>query len=244
MLTFDTRQKLFLLLFAVFLVSLLLGDMTGSKLFEAHVLGVSIRQSVGIIPFPITFLLTDLLNEFYGRRAARVVTWLGFFMSLFAFAIIAVSVLLPWDARTLAADWPGTTQPAFDQVFAGSQRILAASMVAYLVAQFTDIAIFNRLKHATGGRALWLRATGSTLVSQLIDTGIIQVLAWWGTMPPGDIFGLVVTSYVSKMIVAIGVTPIIYAGHSVLERGLGLHPIRLDAQGEDLQPEAVMPPSA
>jgi uncharacterized integral membrane protein (TIGR00697 family) len=241
--TLDTRGKLFLSLSALFVTALLVGDLIGGKLFEANFVGFTVRYSVGIIPFPITFLLTDLLNEFYGKRAARVVTWVGFGAALFTFGIVTLAVALPWDPVTQEPGWGGITQPAFDNVFAGGQRILAASMVAYLAAQFVDIAVFAKVKTMTGGRLLWLRATGSTLVSQLIDTAIIQTLAWVGTLPMEKVGSLIIASYVTKLVVAVGLTPVIYAGHAVMERVLKIPAVRLDADGEVVG-EAVPVPRA
>lgn len=226
----DTRSKLLLTLAGLFITALLVGDIIGGKLFSAG--GATL--SVGVIPFPVTFLLTDLLNEFYGKRTARVVTWVGFGMAAFAFAVITLAVALPFADVTRTPGWTGITQPAFDTVFGGSQRILVASMVAYLVAQFTDIWVFNRLKTMTGGRLLWLRATGSTLVSQLLDTAVIQTLAWQGTLDGAALVGLIVSSYGVKVLVAVGLTPLIYLGHALVERVLGLPPARLDAHGEVL----------
>lgn len=226
----DTRSKLLLTLAGLFITALLVGDIIGGKLFAAG----ATTLSVGIIPFPITFLLTDLLNEFYGKRVARVVTWVGFGMAVFAFTIITIAVLLPFSDVTRAADWKGITQPAFDTVFAGSQRILIASMVAYLFAQFADIWVFNKVKTATHGRFLWLRATGSTLVSQLIDTAVIQTLAWQGTLDASTLINLIASSYGVKVLVAVGLTPVIYMGHAVVERVLGIAPVKLDEHGEPL----------
>lgn len=233
----DTRSKLFLTLAAVFVSALLVGDIIGGKLFEVQLFGLTLRQSVGIIPFPITFLLTDLLNEFYGKRAARVVTWVGFGMAVFTFAVITVAVLLPIDPLTRDPGWGGITEGAFNQVFGGSQQILIASMVAYLFAQFTDIAVFNRLKRITGSRYLWLRATGSTLVSQFIDTAVIQTGAWADKLHPRELVGLIATSYLTKLFVAVGLTPFIYLGHSLMERLLGMTPVKLDPQGEAVEVE-------
>lgn len=235
----DTRSKLLLTLAGLFITALLVGDIIGGKLFDAG----ATTLSVGIIPFPITFLLTDLLNEFYGKRTARVVTWVGFGMAVFAFALITVAVLLPFAEVTRGAEWKGITQSAFDAVFAGSQRILVASMVAYLLAQFTDIWVFTRLKTATEGRLLWLRATGSTLVSQLLDTAVIQTLAWQGTLEPGTLLTLIASSYAVKVLVAIGLTPLIYLGHALVERVLGIPPARLDAAGEVIESEAAPRPA-
>jgi uncharacterized integral membrane protein (TIGR00697 family) len=234
----DTRSKMFLTLAAVFISALLVGDIIGGKLFEVQVFGFTINQSVGIIPFPITFLLTDLLNEFYGKRAARVVTWVGFGMAVFTFTIITLAVALPFAPMTRAPDWGGITEPSFNQVFGGSQQILIASMVAYLLAQFTDIFVFNRLKMKTGGQLLWLRATGSTLVSQAIDTAVIQTGAWFDKLTPKQIVSLIATAYVTKIFVAVALTPLIYLGHTLMERLLGLKPVTLDAHGEVIESPA------
>src|SRR3954470_8867987 len=126
----DTRLKLFLTLAGVFISALLIGDLIGGKLVEATVFGQVLTLLVGIIPFPITFLLTDLLNEFYGKRAARTVTWVGFGMAVLAFGLLGVAVAVPFAPFTAEASWDGVTRAAFDNVFAGSKRILMASMTA------------------------------------------------------------------------------------------------------------------
>src|SRR5690606_9281519 len=111
-------------------------------------------------------------------------------------------------------------------VFSNSQWMLFASTVAYLVAQLIDIAVFHAVKRRLGGRFLWLRATGSTVISQLIDTCVILFIAFGKTLPLSQIASLIGTSYVFKVTVAVALTPLIYAGHALVERGLGLEPAR------------------
>ena len=238
--SFDNRLRLYLVLLATFVTSLLVGDIIGSKLTQVTVFGQAFTISVGMVPFPVTFLLTDLLNEFYGKRAARQVTWIGFAMALLAFAFIFVSVAIPFAPFTFGPDWKGTNQQAFDTVFAGSQRILVASVIAYLASQFTDIAVFHVLKKRTQGRYLWLRATGSTVVSQLIDTAVIQTIAWYGLLPVAEIFNIAVSSYAVKLVVAVALTPAIYAGHAIVERTLEIRPVVLDDDGNPV-PEPLQP---
>ncbi|AKF84022.1 hypothetical protein SAMN05443572_104648 [Myxococcus fulvus] len=228
----DRRMQLFVVLAAVFVTALVVGDLIAVKLFEVHLGSVVAVMSIGILPFPVTFLLTDILNEFYGKKTARFVTWVGFFMAIFAFAVIAIAVQVPIAPLTRAPDYKGTVESAFNNVFDGSQRILVASMAAYLVGQLTDIALFNLLKRVTKNRLLWLRATGSTLVSQLIDTVVMQFVAWTGVLPTKVIVGIVLSSYVVKVLVAVGLTPFIYLGHSLVERKLGIKPLVLGADGE------------
>lgn len=235
---FDKRVRLFMALAALFVVCLVLGDVIGGKLTSVEVLGVSFPISVGMVPFPVTFLLTDILNEFYGKRAARFVTWVGFAMVAFAIATLQLAMAIPWAGFTREPGWTGMTEAAFNNVFGGSQRILFASMVAYLTAQFIDIAVFHFFKRLTSNRFLWLRATGSTVVSQLVDTLVIQWIAWYGMMPLSRIGQIAVSSYAVKLVVAIGLTPLIYAGHALLERVAGIPPVHLDERGEALEPRA------
>jgi queuosine precursor transporter len=230
----DARLRLFIVLGGLFVTALVVGDILGGKLIELGSGSHGIIISVGMIPFPITFLLTDLLNEFYGKKSARFITIVAFFMALFAYTVIFVAVKLPFAPLTRAPDWNGINEASFNNVFIGSQRILVGSMAAYLLGQFLDIGTFHMLKRLTNNRFLWLRATGSTVVSQLVDTLVIQIIAWYGLLPLGKVLELAATSYSVKLVVAIGLTPFIYAGHAIVERALGIRAVVLDAAGEPL----------
>jgi uncharacterized integral membrane protein (TIGR00697 family) len=220
MIELDARQKLYLYLCAIFLTALIVGDMIGSKLFAADIrLGFAVVHaslSVGNIWFPVTFLLTDVINEFYGSRGARIVTFVGFWMALFAFAAIYVARLVP------AASFSPVSQSTFDNVFGNANRIFFASLVAYLVAQLADISIFHVLKRITRSRHIWLRSTGSTLISQLIDTIVVTYIAFWGKLPMDKLQQTALTSYTIKVLLAVGLTPVIYAMHAFIHRRLGL----------------------
>lgn len=224
----DTRAKLFLSLSALFCTALVVGDIIGGKLTGVPLFGSVHFLSVGFIPFPITFLLTDLLNEFYGKQAARTVTWVGFGMAVFTLVILTVAVAVPWHPETLKPEWTGLTPTPYDAVFASGRRILIASMTAYVVAQLIDIAVFHKLKSLTGGKLLWLRATGSTVVSQLIDTIVIQSLVWSGNLDVPKLINLVLTSWLGKILIALLLTPLIYAGHAFVERVLKIEPQKPD----------------
>ncbi len=226
-----------MVLAAVFITCLVVGDIIGGKLVQTTLLGLPFTVTVGMIPFPVTFLLTDLLNEFYGKRAARFVTYLGFGMAALAYLFIFAAAAIPISPRTFAADWGGVTDEAFHRVFTSSQRMILASLTAYLIAQLVDIWVFHVLKRATGKRLLWLRATGSTAVSQLVDTVTINAVAWVGLLSTGEIIGIVVSSYGLKLVIAVGLTPLIYAGHAVIERYFSLTP----ASAEDLAPDSARP---
>jgi uncharacterized integral membrane protein (TIGR00697 family) len=236
----DARLMLFVTLVSVFLTCLILGNLIGGKLTYVNFLGRDWIISVGEIPFPLTFILTDIINEFYGRETARRVTLLGFAMTGLAIAIIRIADLAVW--------FPGSqmTPQAFDNVFLGATFIQIASMIAFLTAQYVDIGVFFLIKRLTGQRFLWLRATGSTAVSQLIDTIVILTIAF-GPLGAGfdfsTLFSMITTSYIVKVIVAILVTPIIYGLHGLLERVWHLSPLPVekragDVGGSEAPPEA------
>jgi uncharacterized integral membrane protein (TIGR00697 family) len=224
-LNLDRRTGLFVSLSALFVTCLVVGDLIGVKLTDVDVLGRTFTISLGMIPFPVTFLLTDLLNEFYGKARARFVTLVGLAMGLLTLLLITVADAVPIAPFTREPGWTGVTEAQFRSVFAGSQRILVASMVAYLVGQLLDISVFHTLKRLTQSRILWLRATGSTLISQLVDTFFVQFLAWSGSLPTEKILEIVTASYTFKVMVAVGLTPAIYAAHALVERWFGLHPL-------------------
>jgi uncharacterized integral membrane protein (TIGR00697 family) len=221
----NARFRLLLVLGAVFFTCLIVGDLVGGKLVQFDVLSFPVTLSVGMLSFPVTFLLTDLLNEFYGPKVARFVTWVGLGMALLAYTVIFIAGALPIAAMTRGPEWSGVTDDAFTRVFLASQRIIAGSLVAYLIAQLLDIAVFAALKKLTGSRYLWLRATGSTALSQLIDTAVISTIVWWGVLPVAGVVSVVVSSYVVKLVVALGLTPLIYVSHSLVERWFGLEPL-------------------
>jgi len=213
---FAASQKLFVYMCAIFVACLLLGDVIGGKIIRTPLGPIS----VGIIPFPVTFLLTDVVNDFYGRRGARFLTMLGFYMALLAWVLLQVTTLMPVDGSTYF------TQSEYAKVFGGSAQLFVASMVAYLVGQFLDIQVFQFWKAITQSRHLWLRSTGSTIFSQAIDTVTInlifgRVTAGWGW---GFIGAKIGREYVIKFVVAVLLTPVIYTVHGAVVRGLGIEP--------------------
>jgi len=206
------------------ITALLIGDTIGSKLFTLDLpFGITTLHctlSVGAIWFPITFLLTDTINEFYGSAGARFVTFVGFFMAIFAFVVIFLARQIP------AASFSPVSQEAFDNVLGNANRIFVASLVAYLIGQLVDIAIFQSAKRLTQSRHIWLRSTGSTLISQLIDTLVVTYIAFWGKLTPAQLHRTATTSYFVKVILAVGLTPIIYALHAIIHRRMHIeeHP--------------------
>lgn len=222
------RNALFIYLTATFSTCLVVGDLLGGKLVSGDWLGFEFTTTVGMIPFPVTFVLTDLINEYYGKKAARFVTFVAFFMALLTYLLVAVATAIPIAELTRQPGWQGVNEAAFENVFVGSQRMIVASLTAYVVAQLVDISVFTLLKKLTGGRALWLRATGSTLISQLIDTVTITGVAWIGLLSMAELKRIILTAYTLKLIIAIVLTPILYALHAFISRALGVEPLPPD----------------
>jgi hypothetical protein len=222
-------EKLYVCLAAVFVSCLLLGDVIGGKTTVTPLGPIS----VGIIPFPITFLLTDIVNDFYGRKGARFLTWVGFAMALLAWVVLQITTLLRPDPSTYF------TQAEFAKIFGGSAQLFVASMLAYLISQFLDIHVFQFWKTLTESRHLWLRATGSTLLSQIVDTVCVNAVFWtWtaataptsfvGKMTPAERWswiGLKIgREYLIKLVVAVLLTPAVYALHAFIVRALRIEP--------------------
>ncbi len=225
----DARQRLFIFLGAAFTTCLIVGDIIGGKLISSSIFGFPFTTTVGMVPFPVTFLLTDVLNEFYGKRAARFVTLVGFVMATLSFGIIYLAGVIPIAEFTRDPSWQGVTEASFANVFLGSQRMIVASLAAYLVAQFVDIGMFHLLKQLTHGKYLWLRASGSTAASQMVDTIVITIVAWIGILPWSKIGDIILSAYGLKIFIAVALTPAIYACHSLVERWAGIAPVPVGA---------------
>ncbi|MFT3684988.1 MAG: queuosine precursor transporter [Phycisphaerales bacterium] len=228
----STPQTIYLWLCCLSVASLLVADITGVKLFAFKTLGITVQHSCGMLTFPITFLLTDLVNEYYGRKAARRIVWIGFAMGAFVWLVVRATLSMPrWEADF-------NVQPgAFEAVFQSSQVMYFASLIAYLTGSLCDIAVFGWLKRLTGGKMVWLRATGSTIISQLLDSFVVTALGLsfgrmvfgGGTpMPLSAVPAAALTGYGLKFVIAIALTPIIYAGRAIMHRQFGLVPLPTD----------------
>ena len=204
----DRRQQLFLWLLGLFVAALLTADLIGGKFFRIG----SVDLSVGMLAFPLTFVMTDILNEFFGPARTRLVTYIGLGAAIFAFTLINVAIVLPTSPES---PLPGAT---FATVFRSSGRLYVASLLAYLIGQLLDISLFTLLRRLTRHRMLWLRSTGSTLGSQLIDTLVVNFIFLGGSKPLGFVLAVVRDSYVIKLLIALSLTPLIYAIHAIVLR--------------------------
>jgi uncharacterized integral membrane protein (TIGR00697 family) len=201
-------QRIYLFITALFVAALITGDFIGGKFFSFA--GRSF--SAGIIPFPLTFVLTDVVNEFYGKEGARRLTYAGLLAAVFVWSVINLALLLP-----TAADSPISDQ-AFRGAFGTSARLYVASLAAYLIGQLLDIAVFQVLRRVTGHQLLWLRSTGSTVLSQAVDSLSVSFVFLVGTRPFGFIVSNAANNYAGKLVMAILLTPLIYLGHAIMRR--------------------------
>ena len=220
------REQVFLTLAAVFIAALIACNLIFRKFFvwEIPALGLiglnpHMELSVGILAYPVTFICTDVLSEFYGRRRVSQLVTAGFFASVFVVGLVTLSNWLP------AASWSAVDDPTFDLVFGIQGVAVAASMCAYLGAQYLDIRLFHYWKRRTAGRHLWLRNNASTFTSQLVDTILVNcVLAFLGaeeiTMERLPI--LIANGVVFKWFVAVVDTPLVYGAVWFMRNRLGI----------------------
>ena len=199
-------SKIYLALAALFITSLVVSNLIFQKFFYYDFFGVyTFKISVGILPYPITFLITDLISEIYGKKKANQVVVVGIFASFFSMAIIYVANIVP------AIDTSPIGDELFTKVFGLSPIAVLASMIAYLFAQFIDIRIFHFWKDLTKGKHLWLRNNFSTFSSQFIDTlTVLLLLCSFGVLPWSIFYSLLVSGFLFKVLVALLDTPVLY----------------------------------
>lgn len=206
-------QRLYLILGILFITSLVVSNLIFKKFFyyypfDISLFGVNLFEiSVGILPYPITFLITDLISEIYGKKKANEVVVGGIFASFFAMGIIYVANAVP------ATDWSPVSDDLFSTVFGSTAIAVLASMMAYLFAQFIDIQIYHYWKRLTAGKHLWLRNNCSTFLSQFIDTAtVLLLLCGFGEISWNLFGGLLLAGFLFKIIIAALDTPFLYLG--------------------------------
>ena len=198
------KDQFYVILAGIFIASLVTCNLIAIK-FVTVDLGFKIFiVSAGILPYPLTFLVTDLISELYGQRKANLVVFSGFIASMFV-------LLFLWLGSQFEAI-PGSivNDSTYNSVFQNAWRLIAASMVAYLFAQFVDVRIFHFWKKLTKGKHLWLRNNGSTVASQLVDTTLVICILFIGVWEPDQIFSAIIDGWLFKMLMALIDTPIIY----------------------------------
>ena len=220
------KQWLFVFLAGLFITNAVTAELISNKLIEIPIkfnfLGGEFGPFitiVGILPWPVVFLLTDLLNEFYGFKAVRKLSWITAILIAYCFLIVGLSIEIP------AVNIPGSNLSddiAYRKVFGQAQMVIIGSICAFLVSQLLDASLFSWIKSKTGDRYIWLRSTGSTLFSQLIDSCIVLYIGFVlpGSLSFAEFMRIAPTNYILKIIIAILLTPFIYLGHYLIRRYL------------------------
>jgi uncharacterized integral membrane protein (TIGR00697 family) len=229
----QTRKDIvYLALAGFFVTNAILGELTGGKLFA---LG-PFTLSIGVIPWPVVFITTDLINEYFGRDGVRRLTFMTIALIVYAFVVLFAAMQVP------AASFSPVTDAQFQVVFGQSLWIIAGSVTAFALSQLVDVGVFWLVRHRTGGRFLCMRATGSTIVSQLIDSFVIIGIAFWlpGKVKTSEFLTVAASNYSFKLLIALGVIPLLYAGHTMINSFLGLEEARqLIEQSAKASEEAV-----
>lgn len=209
---FETRKgTLFLILAGIFITNAVVAELIGGKLIHVG----DYVMSVGILPWPVVFITTDLINEYFGQKNVHKLSLITAGLITYCFVLLYLALQLP------AVEGDGLVNDAqFTAVFGQSLWIIVGSIVAFLVSQVIDVTLFHFLKRKTGEKMIWLRSTGSTVISQFFDTFIVLGIAFYATgkMDLQTYISSGLVGYAIKLGIAIVMTPIIYLGHGMIEK--------------------------
>lgn len=244
----DKPTRLFLILGGFFIANALIAEIIGVKIFSLektlgfdplsiHLLGndLSVNLTAGVLLWPVVFIMTDIINEYFGMKGVRFLSYLTAALIAFAFLIFQLAMhLVPADFFVTSKQGSGVPdmEKAYNSVLGQGGFIIIGSLTAFILGQLVDVFAFHRIKKVTGEKSIWLRATGSTLISQFIDSFVVLFIAFYiGTRVnrsgndfvwPFNLFLAVgIVNYIYKFIVAIALTPVIYIVHNWIERYLG-----------------------
>jgi uncharacterized integral membrane protein (TIGR00697 family) len=234
------KNRLFVILAGIFLTNAIMAELIGVKIFSgentlgfqpAHltILGFTMdfNLTAGAVIWPVVFITSDLINEYFGKPGVKRISYLAAFFIAYSFVVIFLTMKLPpaqwWlDANNQDAEGNYFNMDfAFNKILGQGQRIIIGSLAAFLLSQLVDVFVFQKLRKITGQKMLWLRATGSTLVSQFIDSFVVLYIAFLGVFSGQQIIAIGITNYIYKFSVAILLTPVIYLGHYLIDRYLG-----------------------
>lgn len=240
------KHFLFVVLTAIFLTNAVLAELIGVKIFSLEdslgfqpanipIFGYTLdfNLTAGVMIWPVVFITTDIINEYFGRSGVRKISFLAVGCISYAFIMIyAVTLLDPaafWlDVNNTDSEGnPFNINFAFNKIYTQGLGIIIGSIVAFLIGQLLDVVVFHRLRNLTGEKMIWLRATGSTLISQLIDSFVVLVLAFYILAPSSarwelnQVISVATINYIYKFVIAIILTPLIYLGHYLIDGYLG-----------------------
>ena len=216
----ETKKKselqLFVILTAMFIAALITCNLIANKFVEINLGFKTFIVSAGILPYPLTFLITDILSEIYGRKMTNRVVASGFFASIMVLLFLWLGSIAP------AIQTSPINNETFNLVFSNAWRVIAASMIAYLSAQFLDVRLFHFWKNLTKGKHLWLRNNASTIGSQLVDTTLVVCVLFVGVWPTGQIIQAIIDGWLFKIMCAFIDTPIFYFLSGYLKKKFNL----------------------
>jgi queuosine precursor transporter len=234
------KNRLFVILAGIFLTNAIMAELIGVKIFSgentlgfqpAHlnIMGFTMdfNLTAGAVIWPVVFITSDLINEYFGKPGVKRISYLAAFFIAYSFIVIFFTIKLPpaqWWLDANSQDAEGNyfnMDFAFNKILGQGQRIIIGSLAAFLISQLVDVFVFQKLRKLTGQKMLWLRATGSTLVSQFIDSFVVLYIAFFGVFSGQQIVAIGITNYIYKFSVAILLTPLIYLGHYLIDRYLG-----------------------
>lgn len=243
----DKPTRLFIILAGIFISTALIAEFIGVKIFSLeatlgwkpaaiHLFGgqYSFNLTCGVLLWPVVFVMTDIINEYYGVKGVRFLSWLTIILIGFGFLIVFGALQTTpneWWVGSKKEIGIDNMETAFHGIYGQGLGIIVASMTAFLVAQLLDVLVFHKIKKLTGEKMIWLRATGSTIISQLIDSFVVLIIAFYlypklvkgqGEPWPFDqLIAICIVNYIYKFIVALLLTPVIYGVHGWIEKYLG-----------------------
>ena len=212
----EKSKKIYLYLAATFIAALVVCNLIANKFITIDLGFKTFIISAGVLPYPITFLITDILSEIYGKKKTARIVWAGFGASLFV-----LGVLLLAQQFTAIAGSP-VDDETFNKVFGNSWRVIFASMTAYLCAQLIDVRIYHFWKEKTAGKHLWLRNNFSTVFSQLVDTTLVVCVLFLGVRSHSEIIQFILDGWLFKILCAFIDTPLLYASTAFIRNKLDL----------------------
>lgn len=238
------RNNLFLILGFLFLTNAIIAEFIGAKIFSVEkTLGLSPAQiqfgnsvynldmTAGVILWPFVFILTDVINEYFGKSGVRKLSFTAVFMLIYSFLAVRIAIGLEGaDFWVGSAEKSGiqSMQQAFNKVFGQGLMIIIGSLVAFLIGQIVDALIFEKIKEKTANKMIWLRATGSTAVSQFIDSYVVLIIAFYfgGNYSLSWIIQVGTINYLYKLGMAIILLPLLYGFHGIIDKYLAKDSIR------------------
>lgn len=206
------KDTVYVVLAGIFITNTLVAELIGGKLIDVG----SAVMSIGILPWPIVFVTTDLINEYFGEKGVKKLSLITAGLIAYTFFILFFAIKIP------SSEISSVNSNQFKAVFGQSQLIIVGSIVAFLASQLIDVTIFHFVKKRTGNKMIWLRSTGSTVISQLFDSFIVLGIAFWlpGIMDFKTYIISGFTGYTVKLVIAILMTPLIYLGHYLIQKYL------------------------